>query len=897
MGPYEIIAPLGAGGMGEVYRARDTRLDRTVAIKVLPQQLAVDPQFRERFDREARTISQLTHPHVCTLYDVGRLRVSDASASQGDEIDFLVMEYLEGETLAARIERGALKFDEALRIAMEIVSALDAAHRAGVVHRDLKPANVMLTKSSAGSASSPQAKLLDFGLAKAGASTVGGGLTMMPTTPAALTAQGTILGTFQYMAPEQIEGQEADARSDIWAFGCVLYEMLTGKRAFEAKTQATLIAAIVDRQPQPVSAVQPLTPLALDRVITACLAKDPADRLQTAHDLLLQLRWIAEGGSAVGAPALPAAAARRPRQRLAWAVAAVLGAGFVAASAVVFVHVRETPAPINPVQFTIAAPDKTSFAGRQLALSPDGKQLAFLVTSQAARQIFVRPLGGLVGRLLPGTEEAGFPFWSADSRWLGFFAGGKLKKIQVSGGPAIVLCDAPAGRGGSWNQDNVIVFAPAGNTGLMRVSAAGGEPVAVTALGDNDSSHRWPYFLPDGDHFVFGVGTKTAGGRPELRIGSLRSKDTATLTQIEGLAGYSAGHLLHVRGRTLMAQPFDARALRLSGDAFPVADNIALDGVSSTGASGTADGVIAYLQGGGTPTTELTWRDRGGKLIGTVLEPGLYNNLSLSPDERRLAVAIENGAPPNRDVWIVDLSRGVPTRLTFDPGSDGGGGWSADGARIAFVSNRRGPYNVFTVSSTQPGTEQPLFDSKTSVYTPSWSPDGGHVVFSNITDPANGFDVWVMPMTGDRKPYPFVQTPAQEDHPEFSPDGRWIAYSSTASGREEVYVRPFPGPGGQYQISKAGGTQPQWRGDVREMFFLGLDGVLMTASVTVAEGGLQAGIPQALFETNVALAANTNRRQYVATKDGKRFLVNVPDRSAPPSPIVVVLNWPAAIKP
>jgi len=310
--------------MGEVYRARDTRLDRTVAIKVLPQQLAVDPQFRERFDREARTISQLTHPHVCTLYDVGRLRVSDASASQGDEIDFLVMEYLEGETLAARIERGALKFDEALRIAMEIVSALDAAHRAGVVHRDLKPANVMLTKSSAGSASSPQAKLLDFGLAKAGASTVGGGLTMMPTTPAALTAQGTILGTFQYMAPEQIEGQEADARSDIWAFGCVLYEMLTGKRAFEAKTQATLIAAIVDRQPQPVSAVQPLTPLALDRVITACLAKDPADRLQTAHDLLLQLRWIAEGGSAVGAPARPAAAARRPRQRLAWAVAAVL---------------------------------------------------------------------------------------------------------------------------------------------------------------------------------------------------------------------------------------------------------------------------------------------------------------------------------------------------------------------------------------------------------------------------------------------------------------------------------------------------------------------------------------------------------------------------------------------
>ncbi len=885
LGPYEILAPVGAGGMGEVYRARDTRLDRTVAIKVLPQQLAADPQFRERFDREARTISQLTHPHVCTLHDVG----------DHEGTAFLVMEYLEGETLAARIERGALKLDDALRIAMEIVSALDAAHRAGVVHRDLKPANVMLTKSSAGSASSPQAKLLDFGLAKAGASTVAGGQTMMPTTPAALTAQGTILGTFQYMAPEQIEGQEADARSDIWAFGCVLYEMLTGKRAFEAKTQATLIAAIVDRQPQPVSAVQPLTPPGLDRIIAACLAKDPADRLQTAHDLLLQLRWIAEGGSAV-TTAAPVPITRPRRQRLAWTVAAVLGAGFVAAAAVAVVHLRETPAAIEPVQFTVAAPEKMTFAGRQLALSPDGRQLAFLVMSQGVRQIFVRPLGSLVGRLLAGTDGAALPFWSTDSRWIGFFAGGKLKKIQMSGGPAIVLCDAPVGRGGTWNQDNVIVFAPGTNTGLMRVSAAGGEPQPVSALGDKEVSHRWPYFLPDGDHFVFGAATP-GSARPDVRIGSLTSKDVVTLFQLEGLAGYSAGHLLHVRGRTLMAQPFDVRTLRTTGDAFPIADNVALDTSSATGASGTPDGMIAYLQGAGTPTTELSWRDRSGKVLGAVLEPGVYNNLSLSPDERRLAVAIEAGSPPNRDVWIVDLARGLPTRLTFDPGSDGGGGWSSDGANLAFVSNRRGAFNVFTVSSTQPGTEQPLFESKTSVYMPSWSPDGRHLVFSNISDPANGFDVWVMPMSGDRKPYAFVQTPAQEDHPEFSPDGRWIAYSSSASGREEVYVRPFPGPGGQYQVSKAGGTQPQWRGDGREMFFLGLDGVLMAAGVTAAADGLQAGIPQALFETTVALAANTNRRQYVAMKDGKRFLVNVPDRSAPPSPITVMLNWPAAIKP
>src|SRR5262245_3922146 len=479
LGPYEIVAPIGAGGMGEVYRARDTRLDRTVAIKVLPSQLAADPQFRERFDREARTISQLTHPHVCTLHDVG----------DHEGTAYLVMEYLEGETLAARIERGPLKLEDALRIAMEIVSALDAAHRAGVVHRDLKPANIMLVKSGAGSASAPQAKLLDFGLAKAGAAGPAGGLTMMPTTPAALTAQGTILGTFQYMAPEQIEGQDADARSDIWAFGCVLYEMLTGKRAFEAKTQATLIAAIVDRKPQAVSAVQPLAPPALDRVIAACLAKDPADRFQTAHDLLLQLRWIAEGGSAVtSTAAAPVAAVRRPRQRLAWTVAAVLGAGLLASSALAVRHLRETPAPVDPVQFTIGPPEKTTFFGRQLALSPDARQLAFVVTSQGVRQIFVRPLGGLVGRLLPGTEEALYPFWSADSRWLGFFAGGKLKKIQVSGGPAIVLCDAPSGRGGTWNEQNAIVFTPAESSGLMRVAAAGGEPTPVTRLAKGEAS-------------------------------------------------------------------------------------------------------------------------------------------------------------------------------------------------------------------------------------------------------------------------------------------------------------------------------------------------------------------------------------------------------------------------
>ena len=572
----------------------------------------------------------------------------------------------------------------------------------------------------------------------------------------------------------------------------------------------------MDREPTPASTVQQSVPPALDRVIATCLAKDPADRFQTVHDLLLQLRWILEGGSAV--PRLAVAARARPREQLAWAVSGILAAALLAAGSVALVHLRETSVPAEPVQFAVTPPDKTTLTTRQMALSPDGRSLALIVTAAGENVIFIRPLGSLVGQLLQGTEGASYPFWSPDSRWVGFFANGKLKKIQAGGGAPIVLCDAPSGRGGAWGRGNVIVFAPAAQQPLMKVVAAGGEVTPATTLEGNDGGHRWPFFLPDGDHFTFAAGASGAS-RGRLKMGSLTSSAAVSLIAVDATVGYSAGHLLFVRGRTLMAQPFDAVRLRSTADAFPVFENIQVDTVLYAAVTGTAGGVLAYSQGSTAPRTALTWMDRGGKPLGVVLQPDVYNNLSLSPDDRRLAVAIDTGVPANRDVWVIDLDRSTASRLTFDPASDGIGSWSPDATRVAINSNRRGAYDLYLQSSTQPGTEELLLESKSSKYSPSFSPDGRYLVYSATGGTATGFDLWVLPLTGDRKPVPFLTTPAAEDNPEFSPDGHWIAYSSNAANREDVYVRPFPGPGGQYQISRNGGTQPRWRADGRELFF------------------------------------------------------------------------------
>jgi len=875
LGPYEIVSALGAGGMGEVYKARDSRLDRTVAIKVLPAALAADAEFRDRFDREARAVSQLDHPHICALYDIG----------QDQDTSYLVMQYLEGETLDSRLKTGALPLEQALKIGVEIASALDAAHKLGIIHRDLKPGNIILTKSGA--------KLLDFGLAKTLPGVSSGSVSALQTTPAVgMTAQGTILGTFQYMSPEQIEGEPADARADIFAFGAVLHEMLTGRKAFTGKTQASLLGAILKDEPPPVSQVQATTPPALDHLVRTCLAKDPDARYQTAHDVWLQLRWIAEGGSAVGLPA-PVAARRKSRERLAWVVAGVLGVMAVAAGAVTVRHLREQPEVRSPLQFTIAGEENGALVTPpDFTVSDDGRQIAFIATWQARPMLWVRPFDSLTARLLQGTDGASSPFWSPDGRQLGFFAAGNLKKIDATGSGLITLCQAPGlVSGGTWNPDNVIVFASAGRPGLQRVNAAGGVSARI-GNPKSESSDRWPTFMPDGRHVLYLAITSPNQG--EHRVVSLDSGETVSIAPTtDSNAFYASGHLVFVRGTTLMAQPFDPSALRLSGDPFQVADQVFVTGGGHAAASASTTGMLGYWRGTGMAISRLTWIDRAGHAERVVGEAGNYANFGLSPDGRRVAVVRTVGTPPNRDVWIVDMARDdTATRLTFDAGREGDPVWSADGSHVIFNSDRTGMWNTgYQRAVDGSGDDVPLVKMERLFDSPDWSHDGRNLVFTGSNGGSN--DLFVLPLSGDRKPVPFVQTPFIEDSPAFSPDDKWVAYNSNASGRFEVYVRAFPGPGGQFQISRDGGWAPKWRGDGQEMFFLALDGTMMSATITPGKE-LQASVPRPLFPTQLLRGAD--RHTYDVTKDGKRFLVRVPDQKQITTPLTMVVSWPALAK-
>ena len=908
LGPYEILSALGAGGMGEVYRARDTRLDRTVAIKVLAASLAADPQLRERFDREARAISALNHPHICTLYDVGHQ----------DGVDFLVLEYLEGETLADRMARSEdrpLLPDEALRYAIQIADALDKAHRSGIVHRDLKPANVFLVRS-AGSSASSSAKLLDFGLAKTAAPVIAtSGLSMLPTTPPALTAQGTILGTFQYMAPEQIEGLEADARTDIFAFGALLFEMLTGRPAFEGKTRAQLLGAILKDEPPPASTLQPRVPKSLDRIVGTCLAKDPDDRWQTARDLLRELRWASDSGTENAATSAGASSAKSGRYLrrtgVAWVVAAGLGIALVAALVVLVRHLRENAPLADVLQFTIPTPENAVLTGppgggtgaaAQLAVSPDGRQVAFVAGTQNAYTLWLRPIATLAARQIPGTEGASFPFWSADSRYIGFFAGGKLKKVPASGGPPTILCEAPSGRGGTWSRDNVIVFSPDTVSGLQRVSGAGGMPAALSVLDKTygETSHRWPYFLPDGHHFLYtgSVGAccpATKAGR--IKIGALDTQDAVTLLETDSSSVHGSGHVLFTREGTLMAQPFDLGSHRLTGDAFPVAERVAGEGSRYGSFSVSEIGVLVYVHGPVTGSSQLTWLDRTGKRLGTLGDPATYMSVALSPDERRVAVGVMGGTPRNADIWTIDVGRGISSRLTFDPANEVFAVWSPDSARVAFerASSEQPSLRAKLASGTV--NDEPLLTVEKQPFLPfldDWSSDGRFIAYDiNI---GRGMEVWILPLAGDRKPFPFVQGPRSHNRAAFAPDTHWIAYSSDESGIPQVYVQPFPATGGRFQVSKDGGIQPLWRGDGRELFFLALDGMMMAAPIET-KPEFQSGSPQALFASrSTSTAAGTGRRQYAVTRDGKRFLVITPERSPSGSPLNIVVNWLAAVQ-
>jgi Tol biopolymer transport system component len=891
LGPYEIVASAGTGGMGEVYRARDTRLDRTVAIKVLSAPLAADPELRQRFEREARAISALNHPHICTLFDIGEAPAAEPNA---EAVQFLVLEYLEGQTLAQKLMVGPLSIDAALAYAMQIADALDKAHRAGIVHRDLKPANVMITKSGA--------KLLDFGLARTAAPVVAtSGLSMLPTTPPGLTAQGTILGTFQYMAPEQIEGLDADARTDIFAFGSLLFEMLTGRTAFEGKTRAALLGAILKDEPPRLSALVPGAPPALDRVIATCLAKDADDRYQTARDLLRDLKWAAspDAASQAAATRVPAAPTS---SRLAWSITAIAALGFAAAAALVVRQMSETPPRADVVQFEILPLENRVFGGprgpgtgqaTQIAVSPDGRAVAFVTGSgNGSFDIWVRRFDSSTSAPVPGTDGASFPFWSPDSSAIAFFADGKLKRVAIGGGPAVTLCDAPVARGGTWLPDGNIVFAPAVNAPLHRVSSAGGiaTPVSTLDASYGELGHRFPRVLPDGQSILFTAvtGAATVAPKPStIKWMRLESATVATLVTTESHADYMAGHLLFYRDGILMAQPFDAVAGRLHGEPFPIAQDIGTEGSRYSSFSAASTGTLVYSSGGRVGT-RLTWTDRSGKVLGTVGEQNTFTALALSPDERRAAVALTTGPPLNRDVWLVDLARDVMTRLTFQPGEDSNPVWSPDGARLAFTSMRAGAGSLRVVRVGGTAVDEPLIEQESAVFAAGdWSSDGRHILYSHSVRALADSDIWALPVDGDRKPIRLTETPFNETFPVFSPDGRWFAYTSDESGSSQVYVQPFPPTGRKYLVSRDGGSQPLWRRDGRELYFLTSDATLYGVAVATSTD-FETGIPQRLFASPAPTF--TGSRAYGPSRDGKRFLFAAPE-SVSTTPLQVVLNW------
>jgi eukaryotic-like serine/threonine-protein kinase len=899
LGPYEIQAPLGAGGMGEVYKACDTRLDRTVAIKILPTHLSGSPEARQRFDREARAISALSHPSICTLYDVGHQ----------DGTDFLVMEYLEGETLADRLQKGSLTPDQVLKYGIEICEGLEKAHRSGIVHRDLKPGNIMLTKGGA--------KLLDFGLAKAAlpASTFD---LSSPTInqPAArgsggpLTSRGTILGTFQYMAPEQLEGKEADARSDIFSFGAVLYEMATGKKAFDGRSQESLIAAILAANPTPITRVQPMAPPAFERVVKTCLAKDPDERWETAHDLKLQLQWIAEGGSQADIP-MPVAAGWKSRE-LILAGAAVLA--IVLAVLFGFSKLIHAPGMPHAIRAYIKpAPNSnfTSFNGGTsgFAVSPDGLRLSYVASAPDGKSVlWLRPVDSLHARALDDTEGANLPFWSPDSRFIGFFAQGKLKKIDASGGPSIVICDAPGGRGGTWNRDGTIVFSPFFSTSIYRVSDTGGAATAVTTVDHtkNESTHRWPSFLPDGRHFLYLAGNPfTAVDYPtnSIMVGSLDSKETKFLFHNHSNAVFASGHILFLRQNTLMAQPFDPKRLEITGDAVPIAEQVEDVGTRAQGAfSVSENGVLAYSETESTDR-QLVWYDRSGRQVGAVPGTDSYSDPHLSHDGKILAYSLES---PEMDIWLYDVVRGVKTRFTFSSGPFMGNMspvWSPEGSRIAYTSIRNGGFGIYARAADGSGREEALVPpGPEQIYALDWSPDGKFIAYVDWQLVGSG--IQVIPLNGTHKPTLFRQFDHAQQLPQpqtlfqtvarFSPDGKWVAYCSSESGKFQVYISPFPGPGGKWQVSTDGGWFPQWRRDGRELFYVGLNNKLMSAEVKANGSSLTVGAVQPLFEIRPYFGYFTGNL-FDVTPDGRRFIVPY-DAGQTNRTISLFVNWPALLK-
>ena len=887
LGPYEIQSPLGAGGMGEVYRARDTRLGRDVAVKVLPQHLSSDPDLKARFEREARASSALSDPHICHLYDIG---------SQ-DGTDFLVMELLEGESLADRLQKGPLPLKQALQCGIEIAEALDKAHKNGIVHRDLKPGNVMLTKSGA--------KLLDFGLAKPTMAVVGavgssGSGKLTPSTPtmsiaalssppAELTQRGMVVGTFQYMAPEVLQGQEADARSDIFALGAMLYEMVSGKRAFAGKSQLSVMTAILEKEPEQMLQAPP----ALEHVVRTCLAKDPSERLQTALEVARELRWVAEGPR-LAQEVEPTR--KTSRQWLWWVVTAVAATSAIFFAALYFAAASR---PAQLIRSYIPPPDKASFAfngdiAGPVVISPDGGAIAFVADDANGKHtLWVRELKADSARPVAGTEGATFPFWSPDGRVLGFFGDGKLKLIDVGGGVATTLCETPQGRGGAWNRDGIIVFSPSYQGPLYKIPAAGGTPVQITKVDvSHHDSHRWPVFVADGKHFLYLAVTHRNQSDPAdaIYLGSLDGKEARFVMPAVTNAILNQGQILFLRENHLMAQEFDANKGKLSGSATKIADDVQNDPTTWHASFDVSQsGILVHGTGGGAES-QLTWFDRSGKELAKLGSPDVnLFNLRLSPKGDQLA------SETTSDIWIHDLSRNVRTRLTFN-GQIQSPVWSPDGQWVAFagaLTSDQHPTSIVRKRSDGGGEVEILLKSARNLTPDDWSPDGKFLLY---TDGLTGNDqtVWALPLGGDRKPIPVAtrKEGVDQGHAAFSPDSRWVAYSSTESGRSEVYIVPFNRGGGRWQVSSTGGDRPRWSSNGKELFYMALDRTLMAVSVAVSKESIKLGTAQPLFRTSVIAAAFS---LYDVSADGKRFVIASTIQSQN-APVALVVNWTAGLK-
>ncbi|HET9384098.1 MAG TPA: protein kinase [Gemmatimonadales bacterium] len=906
LGPYEILALVSAGDAGDVYKANDTRTDRTVAIRTLPPHWVADAAARERFEQNALAVARLSHPHICTLHDIARERplvgatsetvrlkadtTSDTSealssgempAAEGDapqtgadaapspeveELDFLVLEYVEGQTLAQRLEKGPLSLRQSVEVAIAIADALDKAHQRGIVHRNLMPSNVMLTADGV--------KLLEFGLARPPQVSSQDVSPTARTMPADATGVSTLQGTLEYMAPEQVEGKTGDTRSDIFALGAILHEMVTGAKAFEGKNQTLLIAAIVSLDLDPLSKLRPGTPPALDHVAKRCLEKDPESRWQTAHDLGVQLRWIAEGGAV-----LPSTGRNLDRLVQAGIAAAIVLAVVTSVSAFIYVRGANTP---EPFQFRVPV---YGINPSDIAISPDGETIAAIARPDPPETaaLYVRAVRAPTFRRVAGTDDASQPFWSPDSKSVAFVAGGRLKRVEASGGPPENIAEASGMTGGTWGADGTILYGS--SKGVFRVSAqGGGKPEAVTVIDKGETGHYWPSFLPDGRHFTYLAWSTESGGRAVF-AGALGSQERKRLVSAESNASFASGYLVYHREATLFAQAFDPDRLEPTGDALHIADELAFNATNGRGSFDVSqNGVLLYYQGQGGPSgrgqtqtgAQFGWRDRGGGQLGVAGDPGQYGDFDLSPDAKFFAVTRQDSGAPGADIWVTEWQRGATTRLTLDPGDDINPVWSPDGQRIAFTTFRKGNADIYVKNANGVGPETPLVDTAANEFVEDWSKDGKYLAYKLGREAFE--DIHVIPLTGDKPmPIPVVEGAFRKDEAQFSYDGKWIAYTSDESGAFQVYVIDFPGLKERRQVSTTGGGQPRWDDTGKRIFYRSPDGLIMEVALELGTTVVPSA-PRVLFPAFLsAQSVAAERHQLSVTRDGNRFLVRYPN--------------------